>query len=145
MRAKDQLQRVRDLKFRIKSLEEERDNVRLLMISVKSTSDYSDRVQSSPRPDGLENTVIRITEQLEELDKEYLSKIEQYSKERDSVKANINKMKDGQYKTFLIDYYIHGESWDWIIKQYHYASANSAYHIDQRAVNAYEKAIHASE
>ena len=61
MKAKDYLQSIRDLRFKIEDLKKERGDVLANMIVAKSTSDYSERVQSSPRQDALEMQVIKAT------------------------------------------------------------------------------------
>ena len=49
MKTEDYLQLARDMNFRLIELEKERLDVMSNMVSIKSASDYSDRVQSSPR------------------------------------------------------------------------------------------------
>ena len=106
VRKEDYLQTARDMKFRIEELEKERMDIMSNMISVKSTSDYSDRVQSSPRQDSLEMQVIRITEKLERLDKKLNNEKAKLIAKRHKIRAEICRMKEGQSKRFLLDYYI---------------------------------------
>lgn len=139
MRTEDYLQTARDMKFRIDDLERERMDVMSNMITIKSTSDYSDRVQSSPRQDALENQVIRITEQMERLDKKLMKERARLIAKRHDIRIKICRMKEGQSRRFLLDYYIECKSWQQIFTEYGYTSIESAYRLKCRAINDFEK------
>lgn len=139
VRTEDYLQMARDMKFRIEELEKERMDIMSNMISVKSTSDYSDRVQSSPRKDSLEMQVIRITEKLERLDKKLNNEKAKLIAKRHKIRAEICRMKEGQSKRFLLDYYIECKSWQVIFKEYGYISIESAYRLKCRALKDFDK------
>ena len=96
MKTEDYLQLARDTKFRIDDLEKERLDVMSNMITIKSTSDYSDRVQSTPKQDGLENQVIKIIEKMEKLDKKLLRERAKLITLRHNIREQICKMKEGQ-------------------------------------------------
>lgn len=139
MNTRDYLQSIRDLRFKIADLQKERAEVLENMIVVKSTSDYSDRVQSSPRQDGLEMQVIRATEQMEKIDKLLRKKIVLYQIRHNKARAEIREMPDGQCRRFLLDYYIEGKEWDEIFQEYGFREISSPYHLQARAIQLYDK------
>lgn len=139
MNAKDYLQSVRDLRFKIADLKKEREEVLANMIVVKSTSDYSDRVQTTPRQDGLEMQVIRATEQMEKIDRLLRKKIVLYQIRHNKARAEIRQLPEGQCRRFLLDYYIEGKTWEEIFQEYGFKEISSPYHLQERAVKLYER------
>lgn len=139
MTAKEYLQSIRDLRFKIVDLQKERSEVLANMIVVKSTSDYSERVQSSPKQDALEMQVIRATEQMEKLDKLLRKKIVLYQYRHNKARAEIRNLPEGQCRRFLLDYYIEGKSWEEIFQEYGFKEISSPYHLQERAVKLYER------
>ena len=139
MKTEDYLQSARDMKFRLDDLEKERLDIMSAMITVKSTSDYSDRVQSSPRQDALENQVIRIIEKMEKMDKQLMKTRARLISLRHDIREKICSMKEGQSRRFLLDYYIECKSWQQIFDEYHYTKIESAYNLKVRAIKDYEK------
>lgn len=139
MTAKEYLQSIRDLRFKIVDLQKERSEVLANMIVVKSTSDYSERVQSSPKQDALEMQVIRATEQMEKLDKLLRKKIVLYQYRHNKARAEIRNLPEGQCRRFLLDYYIEGKSWEEIFQEYGFKEISSPYHLQERAVRLYER------
>lgn len=139
MRTEEYLQLARDTKFRIDEIEKERMDVMSNMITIKSTSDYSDRVQSTPKQDGLENQVIKIIEKMEKLDKKLLRERAKLITLRHNIREQICKMKEGQSRRFLMDYYIECKSWQQIFDEYQYTKIESAYNLKVRAINDFEK------
>ena len=141
MKTEDYLQSARDMKFRIDNLEQERMDIMSNMITIKSTSEYSDRVQSSPRQDALENQVIRIIERMEQIDKKLISTRARLIAKRHDIRAKICRMKEGQSRRFLMDYYIDCKSWQQIFTEYGYTSIESAHNLKRRALRDFEKII----
>lgn len=139
MRTEEYLQLARDTKFRIDEIEKERMDVMSNMITIKSTSDYSDRVQSTPKQDGLENQVIKIIEKMEKIDKKLLRERAKLITLRHNIREQICKMKEGQSRRFLMDYYIECKSWQQIFDEYQYTKIESAYNLKVRAINDFEK------
>lgn len=139
MTAKEYLQSIRELRFKIVDLQKERSEVLANMIVVKSTSDYSERVQSSPKQDALEMQVIRATEQMEKLDKLLRKKIVLYQYRHNKARAEIRNLPEGQCRRFLLDYYIEGKSWEEIFQEYGFKEISSPYHLQERAVRLYER------
>lgn len=139
MTAKEYLQSIRDLRFKIVDLQKERSEVLANMIVVKSTSDYSERVQSSPKQDALEMQVIRATEQMEKLDKLLRKKIVLYQYRHNKARAEIRNLPEGQCRRFLLDYYIEGKNWEEIFQEYGFKEISSPYHLQERAVRLYER------
>ena len=139
MKAKDYLQSIRDLRCKIEDLKKERGDVLANMIVLKSTSDYFERVQSSPRQDALEMQVIKATERLEKIDRLLRKKIVMYQLRHNQARAEIRNLPEGQCRRFLLDYYIEGKSWDEIFKEYGFKEISSPYHLQERAVKFYEK------
>lgn len=139
MKTEDYLQSARDMKFRLDDLEKERLDIMSVMITVKSTSDYSDRVQSSPKQDALENQVIRIMEKMEKMDSKLLRMRSRLIALRHDIRDKICSMKEGQSRRFLLDYYIECKSWQQIFSEYGYTSIESAYRLKCRAIKDFEK------
>lgn len=139
MKTEDYLQSARDMKFRLDDLEKERLDIMSAMITVKSTSDYSDRVQSSPRQDALENQVIRIIEKMERMDKQLMKTRARLISLRHDIREKICSMKEGQSRRFLLDYYIECKSWKQIFAEYKYTSIESAYRLKCRAIKDFER------
>lgn len=131
MKTETYLQSARDLKFRIEQLQEERSEIVRAMTSIKSTSDYSERVQTSPQGDGLERKVLRTMERLEKMDHVLIKKIVVLQIRRDGIRNRVCKMKEGQSRRFLIDYYVKCKSWGEIFEEY---AIEPDYHIKKRAI-----------
>lgn len=136
MKTETYLQGARDLHFRIKQLEAERAEVMGAMISIKSTSDYSERVQTSPRGDGLERQVIRIMEKLEQKDRVLNRQIVALIMRRDAIRKRLFRMKEGQGRRFLVDYYLNCKSWAEIFEEY---GIEPDYHIKKKAIAELER------
>ena len=141
MTTKEYLQNIRDLRFKIEDLKEERSEVLANMIVIKSSSEYSERVQSSPRQDTLEMQVIRASEKLERIDKSIRDKIVIYQNKHNKARAEIRELPEGQCRRFLLDYYIEGRSWEEIFREYGFKESSSPYHLQDRAIRLYEKKI----
>lgn len=136
MKMESYLQSARDLKFRIEQLEEERAEILETMTLIKSTSDYSERVQTSPQGDGLERKVIQIMERLEKKDQEIIGKVVTLRIRRENIRDRICRMREGQSRRFLIDYYIKCKSWDQIFREY---QIEPDYHIKKKAIAELER------
>ncbi len=117
MRTEEYLQSARDMKFRVDDLE---------------------RVQSSPRQDALENQVIRIIERMEQIDKKLISTRARLIAKRHDIRNKICRMKEGQSRRFLMDYYIECKSWQQIFDEYHYTKIESAYNLKVRAIKDFD-------
>jgi hypothetical protein len=131
------LQKARDLKFALEQLEEDRREIISTMTSIKSASDYSDRVQTSPQGDGLERKVIKMIERLEKMDKRINAKVCALTMRRSSIRDKICRMKEGQSRRFLIDYYIYCKSYEQIFREY---AIEPDYHLKRKAIREFEKA-----
>lgn len=136
MKMESYLQSARDLKFRIEQLEEERAEILETMTLIKSISDYSERVQTSPQGDGLERKVIQIMERLEKKDQEIIGKVVTLRIRRENIRNRICRMREGQSRRFLIDYYIKCKSWDQIFREY---QIEPDYHIKKKAIEELER------
>lgn len=139
MRGREYLKSIRDLRFRIEDMEKEAENIRISMITVKSTSDYSDRVQTSPRQDSLENQVIRILEKMDKINESINRKRAIFIKRQHEARENIRSLPEGQRRRFLIDYYIEGKKISDIAKEYNFTDYSSPYQLDRRAIQLYEE------
>lgn len=139
MNTKDYLQSIRDLRFKIADLQKEKDEVLANMIVIRSTSDYTERVQSSPRQDNLEMQVIRAEEQLDKINKLLRKKIVLYQIRHNKARAEIRNLPEGQCRRFLLDYYIEGKDWDEIFQEYGFQEISSPYHLQNRAIKLYNK------
>lgn len=131
------LQEARDLKFRVDTMEQEMIEIHDAMITIRSTTDYSERVQTSPRQDGLESQAIRIIERMAELEKKLQEEKERMIFRRHRVLCAIREMKEGQYRRFLIDYYINCEDEIKIAVKYHYKTSASIYTLKMRAIREF--------
>lgn len=136
MKTETYLQSARDLKFKIEQLQEERDEILRSMTAIKSTSDYGERVQTSPTGDGLEKKVIKAIERLEKMDALITRKIVTLQIRRDGIRNRVCRMKEGQSRRFLIDYYIKCKSWDEIFEEW---CIEPDYHIKRRAIRELDR------
>lgn len=139
MNTKEYLQSIRDLRFKIEDLQKERSEVLANMIVVKSTTDYNERVQSSPKQDALEMQVIRATEQMEKIDRILRKKIVLYQYRHNKARSEIRNLPEGQCRRFLLDYYIEGKDWDEIFQEYGFREISSPFHLQARAIKLYDK------
>ena len=136
MKTETYLQGARDLKFRVEQIEQDRRDILDAMTAIKSTSDYSDKVQTSPQGDGLECRVIKYMERLEKLDRQLERKAYALAIRRHNIRIKVCRMKEGQGRRFLIDYYIECKSWDEIFQEY---AIEPDYHIKRRAIRELER------
>lgn len=136
MKAESYLEGARSLKFKIELIEEDRRDILEAMTAIRSTSDYSDRVQTSPQGDGLERKVIKYMERLEKLDSSLERKAYALAIRRHNIRQKVGRMKDGQSRRFIIDYYLNCKSWEEIFDEY---AIEPDYHMKRKAIRDFEK------
>lgn len=136
MKAENYLEGARSLKFKIDMIEADRRDILDAMTAIRSTSDYSDRVQTSPQGDGLERRVIKYMERLERLDNSLERKAYALAIRRHNIRQKVGRMKEGQCRRFIVDYYLECKDWDQIFREY---AIEPDYHIKRRAIREFEK------
>lgn len=139
MTTKEYLQNIRDMRFKIDDMEKERKEIVTAMLRIKSTSDYHEKIKITQKSDKFEKQIIESMEQLEKLDQDLRKKIVDYQIQHNTVRGKIRKLPEGQCRRFLIDYYIEGMSWNFIFKEYGFREISSPYHLQERAINLFEK------
>ena len=139
MRTEDYLQMARDIKFRVDYIERELSDIESDMYIIKSSSDYQEMVQSSPRQDALENQVIKIIEHQSKLEIKLKKERARLRQKRDEIQQKISRMKEGQSRRFLMDYYIECKNWQQIMDEYKYLNPESVYILKNRAIKDFDK------
>ncbi len=134
MKSEQYLESIRNWRFKIIQLKKLRDEVNDAMIRTQSLSPNPDRVQSSPRADKLEMEAIRAVERMMALDKQIQRSEQKYFEKKHEAIDKISRMKDGQCRRFLIDYYLDGLSETQIRKEYMFSNENSVYILKRRAI-----------
>ena len=134
MKSEQYLESIRNWRFKIIQLKKLRDEVNDAMIRTQSLSPNPDRVQSSPRADKLEMEAIRAVERIAALDKQIRQSEQKYFEKKHEVIEKISRMKDGQCRRFLIDYYLDGLSEAQIKREYKFSNDNSIYVLRRRAI-----------
>ena len=136
MTAEEYLQSIRDMRYRISILEREKY---LIMIPPTSAPFDDLRVQTSPRGDALENTVINALEEIKKIDKRINETKKILDKRQNTAFEEIMTMKEGQNRRFLIDYYFYCESINKIVKEYGFTNKKTVYSLKKRAIKSFEK------
>ena len=138
MSAEEYLQSIRDMTYKIKTLEQMRDKITIDRIPSRSFT-YDDlRVQTSPAGDALENAVIASIGEIEKLDEKIRKIRDQLYKRSSDALEKIMELKEGQCRRFLVDYYIHCESLAKITKQYGFTNKKTTYSLKKRAIKYFE-------
>lgn len=139
MNAEQYLQSIRNAKARIHELEKLKEEINMNIITIKAMNVTGDRVQSSPKKDGLELQAIKAIEKMESIDKRIIKEREKYIIKKNNAINKILKMKEGQCRRFLIDYYINCKSEIQIAQEYRYNSIDSLRSLKKRSIKYFEK------
>ncbi|MBR1673574.1 MAG: hypothetical protein IJ703_01285 [Eubacterium sp.] len=136
--AEEYLQTIRDLKCRIDALEVMRKDIKLnIGIIREGSNDVA--VKKSPQRDTQEKQIIKNIEKLERLDRKIAGERTKYIIRRNAAFEQIMRLKDGQCRRFLIDFYVNGKSMIEIAYDYHYETTESIYNLKRRAVKYFSK------
>lgn len=136
MKAEEYLDNIRDMTFKIKALERMRMETREQIGMIRRKQD---EVRHEPKRDALENDIIKSMSQLERLDKTIAKERARYMIKTKKAYEHIMRLKEGQCRRFLIDYYIEGKNEIEIAHEYHYESAVSIYNLKRRALKYFSK------
>lgn len=136
MTGKEYLQSIRDLKYKLSVLKDQREFIARNIPTRAITYDNL-RVQTSPSGDELENNVIKIIEECEKIDKEIIKASKILNEKITKATDKILKLKEGQCRRFLIDYYINNHEIKDLIILYDYES-RSIYELKKRALKKFE-------
>lgn len=138
--AEEYLQEIRKLKIRIVNLRRE-----LRMqdeILGASAIQYSpDRVQTSPRQDGLEMQVINNLEKKQEIESRIQSDIYKMMERMDEAVSIINQMESDEQKEVLMLRYIECRSWSEILDIRGCDDIRSQYKLHSRAIENLQKLL----
>ena len=136
MTAEEYLQSIRDMRYKISILEREKYLIMIPSASIK----YDDmRVQTSPRGDSLEVTVIHGLEEIKRIDRQINATKNILDKRQSAAFEDIMRMKEGQNRRFLVDYYFYCESISKIAKEYGFTNKKTVYSLKKRAIKNFEK------
>ena len=130
------MQSIRDMRNKISTLEREKY---LIMIPSISVSYDGIRVQTSPTGDCLENAVLGAIEEIKKIDKKIALIRKDLDRRQGEAFEDIMRMKEGQNRRFLIDYYFYCESIAKIAKEYGFTNKKTVYSLKKRAIRNFEK------
>ena len=136
MTAEVYLQSIRDMRNKIAHLEREK-----FLIMIPSTGiSYDDlRVQTSPSGDALERIVIDGLDEIKKIEEKIKETRTVLDIRQDAALEIIMKMKEGQNRRFLLDYYFYCESIAKIVKEYGFTNKKTVYSLKKRAIKNFEK------
>lgn len=107
--SKSYLVGIRSTLFSLRYLEDKIQDLKSKMISQGGSGDGV-KVKSSPKPDGMENRVIKYTEELSTCERTLAKRyIELINRQTECV-DRLNEMKEGRCRDFLYEYYVRGMS-----------------------------------
>ena len=136
--ARSYLQRIRNINFRIQQLEEEE---KLIDRSILKAQTYDkDLVQTSPRADGLENTVIKYIGEWESMVKETIEKKQELMEIRKQALNIMQYIVSDKQRELLHYRYIQCTDWETIADKLG-IEVNSAYRLHKRAVMSFGVAM----
>lgn len=136
--ARNYLQRIRNITFRIQQLEEEE---KLIDRSILKAQTYDkDRVQSSPRADGLENDVIKYINKWEAMVNETIAKRQELMTLRRQALNTMQYIVSDKQRDLLNLRYIQCKDWETIADKLE-IEVNSAYRLHKRAVMSFGVAM----
>ena len=136
MTAEDYLQSIRDMRNKIAHLEREK-----FLIMIPSTGiSYNDmRVQTSPTGDALERIVIDGLDEIKKIEVKIKNTRAVLDTRQDEALEIIMRMKEGQNRRFLLDYYFYCDSIGKIAKEYGFTNKKTVYSLKKRAIKNFEK------
>ncbi len=136
--ARNYLQRIRNINFRIQQLEEEE---KLIDRNILKAQTYDkDMVQSSPRADGLENTVIKYISKWEDMVNETIAKKQELMELRRQALNIMQYIVSDKQRELLHLRYIQCKDWETIADKLE-IETNSAYRLHKRAVMSFVVAM----
>ena len=138
IKSEEYLQTIRDMKSKIDALEEMRKDIKYNIGLIREGSNDA-VVRTSPQRDAQEKQIIKNIEKLERLDRKIAGECTKWMLKRNSALEQIMRLKDGQCRRFLIDYYVNGKSMIEIAYEYHYETTESIYNLKRRAINYFSK------
>ena len=109
------------------------------IITIKAMSVTGDRVQTSPKKDGLELQAIKAIEKMENIDRSIIRQREKYIIKKNAAIDKIMRMNEGQCRRYLIDYYIDGKDEIEIARSYRFTNINSIYVLKKRAIEYFKE------
>lgn len=138
IKSEEYLQTIRDMKSKIDALEEMRKDIKYNIGLIREGSNDA-VVRTSPQRDAQEKQIIKNIEKLERLDRKIAGECTKWMLKRNSALEQIMRLKDGQCRRFLIDYYVNGKSMIEIAYEYHYKTKESIYNLKRRAIKYFSK------
>ena len=139
MNAEQYLQSIRNSKARIHELEKLKEEININIITIKAMNVTGDRIQTSPKKDGLELQAIKAIEKMENIDRSIIRQREKYIVKKNAAIDKIMRMNEGQSRRYLIDYYIDGKDEIEIARSYRFTNINSIYVLKKRAIEYFKE------
>lgn len=137
--AREYLEEIRLLKKQIQNKQRELELIEEEGIQPISAINYDrDRVQSSPRKDGLENMVIANLEKLETLKTDVVRQIESLTQKRDEAIELIGQIESEEQQEVLMLRYIECRKWSTIMDVRDCDDPRSQYKLHDRAIESFQ-------
>lgn len=111
------------------------------MLGISGINYNPDRVQSSPRQDGLEQQAIRHLEAVKELRESITEKIRWRSQRIDEATDLISKIESRDQQEVLMMRYIEQMTWSEILERRGLDDLSAQYQLHKRALDSFQKIL----
>ena len=136
MTAREYLQEIKDIRYRIDQIVEEEKDTEINILRAREIKD--DKVKESLEPDSLENEVIGYIEKWQRLLGLEMERREELKDRRVEAMGIIEKIKSDKQRSVLIMRYLRGWTWERITDEMQMSDTNSAHHLHKRALESFE-------
>lgn len=136
MTAREYLQEIKDIRYRIDQIVEEEKDTEINILRAREIKD--DKVKESLNPDSLENEVIGYIEKWQRLLGLEMERREELKDRRVEAMGIIEKIKSDKQRSVLIMRYLRGWTWERITDEMQMSDTNSAHHLHKRAIESFE-------
>lgn len=125
---------VEEMEIYIKQLEEKMQELREMSVSIKSSANDNERVQSSGNHDKMAESVLRLIES----EKDFAFKINMWCDMRDKMQEQIEALPNMMYRTVLFARYFNKKTFEEIAVDTHY-SWRQIMRIHKKALRCFEE------
>ena len=132
-KAKAELMQIRKLDKALKSIEREIDQCRADMYTLHATDYSKDRVSGGSEGDDISAKVARLSEYLDERNKQW----DELIHVRTQVRIKIDNVSDYLLRTVLVEYYVIQHTWEEVSVHIGY-SWKQTHRLHAKALQAYE-------
>lgn len=138
-KAEEYLDTIREMIHKIDALEDMKKETQEQIGMIKSKQEGTG---NKPSKGSLEKDIINSMVKLERLDRTITKEQTRYLMRKRRAYEQIMRLKEGQCRRFLIDYYIKGMSEIEIAYEYRYESTVSIYNLKRRAIKYFSKVFY---